>query len=131
MIYKSLELIRQNLEDYIALRLGDSDALSVDLANIASFDLMKPEGEDAMSDSKSKLVMSLVNIQEETSLKNKELFRIKKMNGEVDYQAPPVFINLYVLFSACHDSYSEALQKLSMVMEFFQSKNIFTLQYNA
>ena len=42
MIYKSLELIRQNLEDYIALRLGDSDALSVDLANIASFDLMKP-----------------------------------------------------------------------------------------
>ena len=70
-----------------------------------------------------KLVMSLVNLQEESTLKNTQYHRrSNNFNGSgVIYQNPPVPINLFILFSALHEDYETALKVLSRVIECFQA----------
>jgi len=66
------------------------------------------------------VVMSLVNLQEETTLKNGSHYRLE--NGRAVYQNPPVYLNLFILFSILHNQYETSLQLLSRVIEFFQSQ---------
>ncbi|MEO0408407.1 MAG: DUF4255 domain-containing protein [Cyanobacteria bacterium P01_A01_bin.135] len=66
------------------------------------------------------IVMSLVNLQEETTLKNAPFYRVA--NGRTLYKNPPVSLNLFVLFSALHNQYETGLRLLSRVIEFFQWK---------
>jgi hypothetical protein len=128
MIFKSLELIRQNLEDYINLQLEAGEEEAVALENIAMFENLREDPDNGAATTVTpKIIISLVNIEEEATLKNNPHFRTKKINGEVDYQNPPVFINLYMLVTANHQVYKEALRKLSLIMQFFQSRKIFTI----
>ncbi len=80
------------------------------------------------------LVVSLVNIEEESTLKNGQPFvRNPATNGSETF-SPPVFLNLYLLFSATvpekatDDEYQRALHRIGSVIELFQSKKTFTLQ---
>lgn len=66
------------------------------------------------------VVMSLVNLQEETTLKNSSNYRLE--NGRTVYYNPPVHLNLFILFSVLHNQHETALQLLSRVIEFFQSQ---------
>ncbi|WP_238178489.1 DUF4255 domain-containing protein [Calothrix sp. 336/3] len=66
------------------------------------------------------VVMSLVNLQEETTLKNGSNYRLE--NGRTVYQNPPVHLNLFILFSILHNQHETALQLLSRIIEFFQSQ---------
>ena len=50
------------------------------------------------------------------------------MNGAARYEQPPVYLNLYLLFSANFpDNYDNALIRLSQTIRFFQSKRLFNL----
>jgi len=137
MIYKSLELIRRNLEDYINARLKQQAEIraeqtgepeeeineeSVSFENVALLETLKEEAQHS-----SNILLSLVNIEEESTLKNNPLYRTTKINGEVDYHNPPIFLNLYLLVSVCHKQYEEAIKKLSLILQFFQSKKIFSV----
>nr|WP_322657468.1 DUF4255 domain-containing protein [Dendronalium sp. ChiSLP03b] len=66
------------------------------------------------------VIMSLVNLQEETTLKNGNHYRLD--NGRTVYQNPPINLNLFILFSVLHNQYDTALRLLSRVVEFFQSQ---------
>lgn len=129
MIFKSLELIRQNLEDYISLQLPAGEEEPVALENVALFENLRDNQDlgTGGTNVKPKIYISLVNVEEEATLKNNPYFRTKKLNGEIDYHNPPVFINLYMLITANHQDYKEALRKLSIVMQFFQSRKVFTI----
>jgi hypothetical protein len=74
----------------------------------------------------SKIVMSLVNIEEDRISKHPSN-SFPSPTG-VEYKNPPVLVNLYVLFSVNRDYTDDALLYLSYVMQFFQHKNIFTQQ---
>lgn len=75
--------------------------------------------------------ITLINIEEEASLKNKNPYQkideqnIAKIN-------PPVYLNLYVLISAyfgdTEENYKEALKNLARVIRFFQGKPVFNHQ---
>lgn len=119
MIFESLELVRKELSDYFEAREVDNEVV---LGNIA---LM--EGENAI-DVADKLVVSVVNIEEERALKNIQSFQRNPVLNSIEYQNPPIHLNLYVLFSANDKNYSKALKSLSTVITFFQKKRIFTLQ---
>lgn len=70
------------------------------------------------------IVVTLVNIEEEKTLKNGSHYI---QNGDaLNKRNPTVFINLYLLFSCSHGDYLEALKRISMVILFFQGKNVFT-----
>lgn len=75
------------------------------------------------SDLQDKLVMSIVNIEEERIAKTQDNYFIQ--NNKVQYRNPPYHLNFTLLFSATH-KYETALPLLEDVLLFFQKKNVFT-----
>ena len=122
MISDAMELIRGALQRYILeveTSLGSTDV--VILENIA----MAEELGGRNIQLKGHIVMSLVNLQEETTLKNTSNYRLE--NGRAIYQNPPVHLNLFILFSALYDDYETALKILSRVVEFLQWNKEFSV----
>lgn len=123
MIFDALKLIQVALQNYIyeVEQPLDLNQEIVVLDNIA----MAEELGGSRSDLNEHIIMSLVNIQEETTLKNSPHYRLE--NGHTVYQNPPVCLNLFVLFSVLHsEQYDTALKRLARVVEFFQWKKEFS-----
>jgi hypothetical protein len=109
-------LIQVNLENYIRSK---SDALTdeiVVLDNIAMAEELGGSGNGP----KAPVIMSLVNCQEEATLKNIANYHVS--NGRTVYQNPPTHLNLFVLFSILDSQYENSLRLLSRVIEFCQSR---------
>ena len=66
------------------------------------------------------VVLSLVNLQEESTLKNLPYYRVE--NDRTVYKNPPVSLNLFILFSVLYSQYDTAIRLLSRVIECFQSQ---------
>jgi hypothetical protein len=124
MIDAALALLRDELLSFIRLK---GDTANVILDNIALLEATKG---DTLDDS---VILSLVNIEEESTLKNQSALRKPFANSAV-YENPPVYLNLYILF-ACnyfgHDltkgnNYQNALKRLSYIIQFLQSRNSFS-----
>jgi Pvc16 N-terminal domain len=117
MIDDALTLLREELEAYVT-----PDAVVI--GNIAHWEAENNEN------LKESLVLTLVNVEEESSLKNRSNQQ-RYPDGKIRYEQPPIFINLYLLisanFSGSREGYSKALGLLSRVLQFFQSKTVFTL----
>lgn len=119
MIDAAFAMLNNQLAAYIESMGGDR--LDVIMANIASID-----APNSNLDLVRKVILSLVNIEEEAALKNAgPLYRnVKTLN----YVNPPVYLNLYLLITAHYEKYEDALTRLSNVIQFFQGKNSFTLK---
>jgi hypothetical protein len=90
------------------------------MGNIAQVDI--PE---ISAELNNHIVLSLVNLEEETTLKNGRTTS-PGQNNNVGYVNPPLHINLFVLWTANYRNYETALKRLSQIMTFFQGKNKFT-----
>lgn len=121
MIQHALSILQKELNNFLDGLGGPDIGDAVVLTNIALAN--GGEGDDAQA--AKGLVMTLVNIREEKTLKNAPFSR-RISDEQVVYFNAPVFLNLYVLISACHTNYQTALAHLSRVIRFFQSKNVFT-----
>ena len=128
MISEASIFIRDEVQRYLLRREVILNRDQVMLGNIGLL-----ESQDAMTD---KLVLSIVNIEEESTLKNGNKYFKNPVNNNIETFQPPVYLNLYLLFSATLSSsdnsidisYQSALRRISSVIEFFQSKKVFTLQ---
>ena len=123
MIDDALSMIQKELAHFVSLNGGDVN--SVVLENVA-------EMEKDSSGMENCIVISLVNIEEESALKNISSVRRNQFTGNIEQLNPPVFLNLYILFSSVMASggstrYKNALNKLGLVIRFFQSRKTFTL----
>ena len=72
---------------------------------------------------KSGAYISVVNIQEETVLRNTP--HVEKRLGQTHYIEPPVHLNLFLLFAFEFQAYDTSLVHLSKTIELFQSKRWF------
>jgi len=81
-----------------------------------------------ISSGSTKLVMSVINVEEEATVKN--FPASVRINGELKRKNPPKFLNIYVLFIASHSVYKTALDRLSKVITFFQNKRYFSSEDN-
>lgn len=113
-------------EELIAYMSAKGDPVNVLIENIGLFETQNSE---ILTDN---IIMSVVNVEEESTLKNGKTFT-KWPDGLARYGNRPVYINLYVLFTANfpggvppNNNYIQSLQRLSRVIEFFQGKNVFT-----
>ncbi|WP_017326317.1 DUF4255 domain-containing protein [Synechococcus sp. PCC 7336] len=123
MIFDALKLIRDSLESYILQVEAPPDRPSsiVVLGNIG----LAQELGGTNTNLNNQVVVTLVNVQEETSLKNLPHYR--QENGKTVYRNPPVSLNLFILFSVLHsEAYDTALKRLSRVVEFFQWQKEFS-----
>jgi hypothetical protein len=117
MIYETLQILKEQLEVYFSAEgLGKIIALE----NIA---LWESGSEDA-SKVTGKVILTLINLEEESSLKNIPNYKVN--NGKTEYKNPPVHLNLFLLISANCDTYDKSLRSISKVIEFFQGKKVFT-----
>lgn len=123
MIHNALILLREELTAYLK---SQGDPVTVVIENIGLFET---EHGASLQDN---IVVSLVNIEEESSLKNGQSFT-KWPDNKARYENRPIYLNLYVLFTANfsggvppNNGYVQALKRLSLVIEFFQGKNVFT-----
>lgn len=123
MIANALILLREELTAYMA---SQGDPADVVIENIGLFETEHGAG------LKDNIIISLVNIEEESSFKNGQTFS-KWPDGKARYENRPVYLNLYVLITANfpggvppNNGYVQSLHRLSLVIEFFQGKNVFT-----
>lgn len=122
MIENALILLREELSSYMN---AHGDPASVVVENIS---LLGSDKEDLLLEN---LVLSLVNIEQESSLKNASVYQ--RNEAVAIYENQPVHLNLYVLVSANFNSgtppnngYLLALKRLSLAIKFFQGKSVFT-----
>lgn len=117
MIDTALLLLRNELANFLAPK----DPATVVVDNIG---LLETANGNTLTEN---IVITLVNIEEESSLKNQPALRRPIVQSAV-YQNPPVFLNLYVLFTCNYsgDHYALALRRLAYIIEFLQSKNSFS-----
>jgi hypothetical protein len=117
MIEKAILLLRDELQAYINIH---DASVNVVVDNIG---LMETPRGDTLTNN---IVITLVNIEEESTLKNQPALKRPMINNAV-YQNPPVFLNLYVLFTSNYagDDYRLSLKRLSYIIRFLQSKNSF------
>jgi Pvc16 N-terminal domain len=111
--------------DEINAEITTSSGSFASLGNIAR----QESGEgSATSSPVGNVVMTVVNIEEESTLKNNTPY--VRRGEEIEKQNPIVFINLYVLISSPIDPYDKALLRISEVIRFFQGKSVFTPEGN-
>src|SRR5690349_11422562 len=121
MIFQVMELIRQNLNAFLAAPASPDVVV---LGNIAFATPDNPA--TALVDESAQVYMSLVNVEEEASLRNQTAIRQNEIRP-LAYVNPPMIINLYLLFSANHKDYSMAIRTLSSVLLFFQGNRSFSI----
>lgn len=119
----ALTLVLSQLNQYIHHADGNpvGTADPVILGNISQLD-----NNTVANDLENKIVLTLVNLGEESTLKNNQAYSVTP-SGNINYHNPPIYLNLYLLFSANYTNYDTALKRQTQVMTFFQGKNVFTL----
>ena len=121
MIYPSLNLIADQLNTNMFEKWGatiNGTNEIVQLNNIANIN-------DEKYDLYNKIIITLLKIEEETSLKNSAFYN-KILPNQIQKHQPPVYLNLYMLVAITKKNYREALQLLSDTVTFFQYNKAFT-----
>jgi hypothetical protein len=123
MIHSILKFISEQMNSYIDQVKKSGDGVETPYAilqNISRLD------EEALKTT-NKVLLTLVNISEESTLKNNPKYIIPR-EDHIEYTNPPVNLNLYLLFTVCMANYENALIYLSYTINFFQGKNTFNHQ---
>ena len=118
MIKEALSLLCEELKSYVHTK---DPSVNIIVDNIGLFETSKG---DTLTNN---IVITLVNVEEESTLKNQPALRRPFVNT-AQYQNPPVCLNLYVLFTCNYsgDDYPLALKRLSYIIQFLQSRNSFS-----
>lgn len=118
MIYEAIQIISEQLNNYLT-SAGLSNLVS--LQNVA----MLETSEDNAAKLNGKVIITLVNLEEESTLRNLPHYKVidKKTT---EYRNPPVNMNIYLLVSANCNTYTNSLRAISKTIEFFQGKKVFT-----
>ena len=120
MINDVLTILRDHLNSSKGLKDITGDIAVID--DIAKHD-------DDTSGLDNKVVITLLNIEEESTLKNQSRYQKKVITGDDNKKFDimdgiPAYLNLYVVISANRTSYSSALANISKVIEVFQTNNV-------
>jgi hypothetical protein len=124
MIDLALDFLCKQINTYLLEKLDpppQGDAII--LANVSQLNEAQPNSGGTTDDPQNAFI-SLVNIEEDRISKSQE--NTVRRDNTVIYKNPKVFLNLYVLFAVNLNNYTEALKRLSFIIQFFQFRNVFT-----
>lgn len=117
MINESLDFICSQMNEHFKKQFDVAEEKAI-VSNIINVDGSVP------IQNNDKLVISLANIEQETSIAN--LGFTHKQGNEYQLKNQPLSINLYILFAANFSNYSESLKFVSATISFFQANYLFT-----
>jgi hypothetical protein len=121
MINESLKFLAEEVNKYLSLKLGVNTDPRLILGNVSKAFDSEGGGTNSLT---NKAILSLVNVEEDRLSKQQENY-IKTDKG-VNYKAPPVYLNLYILFAINRTEYLESLKWLGYILQYFQFQNVFT-----
>lgn len=117
MIYDVLHFLKGRLEASLAEGRTPSEPLIV---------LSNPWSNNDSNKSSSFLnSLSLINVEEEKVFKTQMPSMVQGDKGQYYRKEPDIKLNLYLLMSAYHKNYEDALKFLSRVVLFFQANDVF------
>ncbi len=125
MISHALTIVKNELIQHLSDAYSSSGS-SGDVAVLGNLAEGVTNGTTGTGVPRDKLVLSLVNIKEEKTLKNLPNQVRNDVSLKVVYENPSVFINGQILITATHSDYTNALLMLSRAIRFFQFRNVFT-----
>jgi hypothetical protein len=122
MIEGTISFIEESLNAYLQNRMDFKEE------RVISSNLVEQDGSIAIRDN-NRVVISLVDLDQEPSLKNSNRLEISQ-GGAIKTVLPPVNLNLYIMFSCffTSENYKEGLKYLSNIILFFQGRPLFTSQ---
>jgi hypothetical protein len=116
MIDHALIIVRNELDAHLT---ASGNSTHAELGNVG--EICQPGAQ-----LRDKVLLSVVNLQEERTLKNTPAHVRDDVQMRVRYENPPTFLNLAVLVTATHTDYINALRALSRALLFFQHRNVLT-----
>jgi len=116
MIFEVLQIITEEINNFFDIEIEEKP---VSMDNIAFI-----ESEQGNQGETNNVLLTLLHLQEEPTLKNVPNYEIE--GTKVVYKNNKVNLNLFIMFAANKDTYTESLKHISKIIEFFQSKRIFT-----
>jgi hypothetical protein len=117
MLFEVIQIIVEQVNSYLDECGLDKSVIPANIAILESQD-------ENVASLNGKVALSLLNIQEEATLKN--FPNQSYENSKVVYKNNVINLNLYILFSANRDTYLKSLNDISKIIEFFQGKKLFT-----
>lgn len=119
MIYSALSFLTAELNDYFNRCFQLTEEKAILSAHVSS------DG-SPMTDILNKVSVTLVNLEQETTVRN--LPPDRSGSGEQSRINPAIKLNLRVLFAANFSDYAESLKFLDSTLSFFQGHGVFTPQ---
>ncbi|MEM7374093.1 MAG: DUF4255 domain-containing protein [Bacteroidota bacterium] len=122
MIKPALAILQDEIEQFVTNQpnAGWISDYAVQLANVTNL------GFDDDAKYNDSILLSLISTEQDSTLRNAEFKRYSSASSKVTYHNPKISLNLNVLVCTKFTHYANALEWLSQVIEFFQSKNVFT-----
>jgi len=118
VIDQVLDFLCRQVNAYLLTKLDPSPESALVLFNVSQL------GTDAENtDDTKNAFLTLVNVEEDRISKSQQNY--VRRDEKLIYQQPKVHLNLYLLFSANLD-YLESLKRISLIIQFFQHRNVFT-----
>ncbi len=121
MIYQAVGFLKDNLNQYINLKINGSNGLEEEKVNYLKLDKVDPLDFPINS-----ITPVLINIQEEKILRAADQYLMTTADGVDFHVNPEIKIELYILFVSKFSAYEESLKYLSYIIKFFQSNRFFT-----
>lgn len=127
MIQETFKFLAEEINKYLSKKLTVTTDKRLVLGNVGKALDSDTSSQNALN---GKAIMSLINVEEDRVAMQQENW-VKSPSG-ITYKNPPVYLNLYVLFAVNRADYSDSLKYLALIIQFFQSQNVFTpLNYPA
>ena len=118
MIFEIIQIITEQVNNYLEEIGLDKSVVAENIAFLES------QNEDIGTALKDGVALTLINLDEEATLKNFPNHTIE--NTKTIYKNSIINLNLYLLFSANRDKYLNSLNDISKIIAFFQGKKLFT-----
>lgn len=120
MIHETLSFLSAEVNKYLNLKLGNTTDPRLKIGNISRALDDSLTGANSLKD---KAVLTLVNVEEDRVARQHENYL--KSETSTIYKAPPLYLNLYILFSINKDDYKDCMVQLSAIMQYFQHQHVF------
>lgn len=120
MIYPSLNVVADQLNSTLYEKWGATINGTNEIVQLNNIGNINEEKNDLYN----KIILTLLKVEEETSLKNAGVYS-KRAANQIGKHQPAIYLNLYVLVAVTKKNYREALQLLSDTINFFQSSKVF------
>lgn len=123
MIKEVLTILKDKLNDSVnGLKDGQHSGDIAVVEDIAKHD-------DDTSGLDDKVVITLLNVEEESTLKNRSWYTRTTVTEDpllydMKKQNPPAYLNLYLMIAANRNAYDKSLSDISKVIEIFQTNNV-------